>query len=36
MPDEEKVLNLLVRLWADQNGLKVTDVKITKKGKKDD
>lgn len=27
----EKILDLLVRLWADQHGVKVTEVKITKR-----
>ena len=29
--DAEKTLKLLAELWAHQNGLKIQDVKITKK-----
>lgn len=32
MIDAEKTLRILVELWAHQNGLKIKEVKITKKG----
>ena len=31
MIDAEKILDSLVRLWADQRGLKATDIEIRRK-----
>ena len=31
MPDAEKILKTLIRVWADQNNVEIEEIKITKK-----
>lgn len=31
MPDAEKILRTLIRVWADQNNVEIEEIKITKK-----